>query len=49
MLSPEDKPAIHLNDELMSRFRPRMEPFYYDSKKYKTYLDQLGVRYPSDK
>jgi aminobenzoyl-glutamate utilization protein B len=49
MLSPEDKPAIHLNDELMSRFRPRMEPFYYDSKKYNTYLDQLGVRYPSDK
>jgi aminobenzoyl-glutamate utilization protein B len=48
MLSAEDKPAIHLNDEWMSRFRPRMEPCYCDSKKYNTYLDQLGVRYPSD-
>lgn len=49
MLSPEDKPAIHLDDELMSRFRPGMEPFYYDSKKYNTYLDQLGIGYPLDK
>jgi aminobenzoyl-glutamate utilization protein B len=49
MLSPEDKPAIHRNDELMDRMRPRMEPFYYDAKKYPSYLDQLGVKYPSDK
>jgi aminobenzoyl-glutamate utilization protein B len=46
MLSAEDKPAIHRNDELMARMRPKMEPFYYDSKKYPTYLDQLGVKYP---
>jgi aminobenzoyl-glutamate utilization protein B len=46
MLSPEDKPAIHRNDELMARMRPKMEPFYYDAKKYPTYLDQLGVKYP---
>jgi aminobenzoyl-glutamate utilization protein B len=49
MISPEDKPAIHANDEIMSRFRPKMEPFYYNSKKYSTYLEQLGVQYPSDK
>ena len=47
MLAPGDQPAIHRNDELMSRMRPKMEPFYYDSKKYPTYLDQLGVKYPS--
>jgi hypothetical protein len=23
-----------------------MVPFYYDAKKYDTYLDQLGVKYP---
>jgi len=46
MLSPGDKPAIHRNDELMDRMRPKMEPFYYDSKKYGTYLDQLGIKYP---
>jgi aminobenzoyl-glutamate utilization protein B len=46
MLSPEDQPAIHRNDELMERMRPKMVPFYYDAKKYNTYLDQLGVKYP---
>ena len=49
MLSPQDKPAIHRNDELMDRMRPKMEPFYYDSKKYDTYLDQLGIKYPQMK
>jgi aminobenzoyl-glutamate utilization protein B len=47
MLAPDDQPAIHINDELMARVRPQMEKFYYDSTKYDSYLDQLGVRYPS--
>jgi len=46
MLSPGVKPAIHRNDELMDRMRPKMEPFYYDAQKYPSYLDQLGVKYP---
>jgi aminobenzoyl-glutamate utilization protein B len=46
MLSSSDQPAIHRNDELMEKMRPKMEPFYYDAKKYPTYLDQLGVKYP---
>ena len=46
MLTPTDQPAIHRNDALMEGMRPKMEPFYYDAKKYKTYLDQLGVKYP---
>ena len=45
-VSGEDQPAIHRNDELMERMRPKMVPFYYDARKYKTYLDQLGVKYP---
>src|ERR1700744_2781969 len=48
MLAPDDQPAIHRNDELMDRMRPKMEPFYYDSAKYPTYLDQLGVKYPQN-
>lgn len=47
VLGPEDKPAIELNDELMARYRPEMEKFYYNPKKYRTYLDQLGIRYPT--
>jgi aminobenzoyl-glutamate utilization protein B len=45
MLAPEDQPAIHRNDELMERMRPKMVPFYYDARKYDTYLEQLGVKY----
>jgi len=47
VVAPTDQPAIHLNQELMERLRPKMKPFYYDPKKYPTYLDQLGVKYPN--
>ena len=47
MLGPDDQPAIHLNDELMARMRPQMEKFYYNPAKYDSYLDQLGISYPS--
>jgi aminobenzoyl-glutamate utilization protein B len=31
----------------MRTYRPLMEPYYFDSKKYDTYLDQLGIKYPN--
>jgi aminobenzoyl-glutamate utilization protein B len=31
----------------MEKFRPLMRPFYYDPSKYRTYLDQLGITYPT--
>ena len=39
-------PAIHLNQKTMGEFRPKLKKFYYDPSKYKTYLEQLGIRYP---
>jgi aminobenzoyl-glutamate utilization protein B len=45
VLTQEDSPAIHLNDELMERMRPRMAPLYYDRSRYGSYLEQLGVDY----
>ena len=39
-------PAIHVNDDYMRTYRPLMEPYYYDSRKYDSYLDQLGIKYP---
>jgi len=42
-----EKPAIWLNEKTMKELRPKMEPFYYDPSKYPTYLDQLGVKYPT--
>ena len=46
-LSASDVPAIHVNDDYMRTYRPLMEPYYYDSKKYDTYLDQLGIKFPN--
>jgi aminobenzoyl-glutamate utilization protein B len=47
VLSAEDKPGIHLNKELMEQMRPKMTKFYYDPKKYNSYLEQLGIPYPN--
>jgi len=47
LIRPEDQPAIWLNKERMERFRPEMKKYYYDPTKYKTYLDQLGITYPT--
>lgn len=47
LISPNDKPAIHLNKEIMEKFRPEMSKYYYDPTKYKSYLEQLGIKYPT--
>ena len=46
VLSATDTPATHLNRETMERLRPQMTKFYYDPKKYGSYLEQLGIAYP---
>jgi aminobenzoyl-glutamate utilization protein B len=46
-LRPDDKPAIWLNKKIMDEYRPRMKAFYYDPSKYDTYLEQLGIKYPT--
>ena len=47
LLRPEDKPAIWLNQKTMEEYRPRMKTLYYDPSKYDTYLEQLGIKYPT--
>jgi aminobenzoyl-glutamate utilization protein B len=47
LLRPDDKPAIWLNQQLMERFRPQMRELYYDSSRFGSYLEQLGIRYPT--
>jgi aminobenzoyl-glutamate utilization protein B len=47
MLSKTDKPAIHLNKKIMDEYRPEMKKYYYNPAKYKTYLEQLGIKYPT--
>ncbi|MEJ6980110.1 amidohydrolase [Pedobacter sp. P351] len=47
LVSKTDKPAIALNKKIMEEFRPEMKKFYYNPAKYKTYLEQLGIKYPT--
>ena len=46
-ISATDQPAIFLNEEIMQRYRPLMEPYYYDATRFDTYLEQLDIEYPT--
>jgi len=48
-LAPGEQPAVELNKEKMERFVPELKKYYYDSARYKTYLEQLGISYPTVK
>jgi aminobenzoyl-glutamate utilization protein B len=48
-LGPNDGPPTWLNEEIMARYRPEMRKYYYDPSKYRTYLEQLGIKYPTVK
>ncbi|HET9786234.1 MAG TPA: hypothetical protein VFP47_03820, partial [Pyrinomonadaceae bacterium] len=47
LISPDDKPPIWLNQRTMDTYRERMRKYYYDPSKYNTYLEQLGIKYPT--
>jgi aminobenzoyl-glutamate utilization protein B len=49
LLREQDKPAIELNKDRMTKYREEMRKYYYDPSKHKTYLDQLGIKYPTVK
>ena len=49
LVGEKDKPAIHLNTKIMTEFREQMRKYYYDPTKYKSYLEQLGIKYPTVK
>ncbi len=45
-ISADDRPATHLNAEIMEEFREEMSEYYFDPTRYDTYLEQLGIEYP---
>ena len=47
MISESDPPPVELNTEIMSTFRPQLQKFYYDETQYDSYLEQLGIEYPT--
>jgi len=47
-LIPVDaKPPIEFNRDKMEKFKPALQKLRYDPAKFPTYLDQLGVKYPT--
>ncbi len=47
LIEPTDAPAVSTNAKIMEQYRPEMRRYYFDPTKYKTYLDQLGIKYPT--
>ena len=48
-LGPNDGPPIWLNADIMDKYRAEMRKYYYDPTKYTSYLEQLGIKYPTVK
>lgn len=46
-ISDTDDPAIWLNQEQMDKYRPAQKKYYYNPEKYKSYMEQLGIIYPT--
>src|SRR5262249_32163564 len=49
LIKPTDQPAIGMNREKMEKFAPLLKKYYFDPAKYQTYLQQLGIQYPTIK
>jgi aminobenzoyl-glutamate utilization protein B len=47
LIGPNDKPPTYLNKRIMDTYREQMRKYYYDPSKYNTYLEQLGIKYPT--
>jgi aminobenzoyl-glutamate utilization protein B len=46
-LERDTPPPTWLNRETLDRYRPEMQKYYYDPTRYSTYLEQLGINYPT--
>ena len=46
-IKADTPPPTFLNTNILGKYREQMRKFYYDPTKYPTYLDQLGIKYPT--
>jgi aminobenzoyl-glutamate utilization protein B len=47
LIAKDTPPAIHLNKDILEKYREQMRKYYYDPTRFPTYLDQLGIKYPT--
>jgi len=46
-ITEKDTVPTYLNKETMDKYRLEMKKYYYNPSKYKTYMEQLGITYPT--
>ena len=46
-ITRDTPPPTQLNTAILAKYREQMRKFYYDPTKFPTYLDQLGIKYPT--
>jgi aminobenzoyl-glutamate utilization protein B len=46
-IAKDTPPPTWLNKAILDKYRPEMKKYYYDPRKYSTYLEQLGIKYPT--
>lgn len=46
-ITADDPPPIDLNTGIMATFKPLLEEYYFDETRFDTYLEQLGIKYPT--
>jgi aminobenzoyl-glutamate utilization protein B len=46
-ITENDAAPTYLNKEIMDKYRTEMKKYYYNPAKYKNYLEQLGIKYPT--
>ncbi len=47
MITESDQPPTYINEDIMNQYRPELKKFYYDETKFDSYLEQLGINYPT--
>jgi aminobenzoyl-glutamate utilization protein B len=47
VLGADDRPKVEFNADTMGRYREQLKKLHYDESRYETYLDQLGVKFPT--
>jgi len=47
LITEKDPVPTYLNKETMEKYRSEMKKYYYNPAKYKTYMEQLGITYPT--
>jgi aminobenzoyl-glutamate utilization protein B len=46
-IAKDTPPPTWLNKAILDKYRAEMKKYYYDPSRYPTYLDQLGIKYPT--